>query len=133
MFVEGEEEIGSAHLEGYLAEYGDLLAADVIVIADSGNWRVGVPALTTSLRGLVSVIVEVETLQNGVHSGMFGGAVPDALTVLTRVLASLHDERGNVAVPGLVTGEAADLDLTEAVLAVDERRQAGLSAHVRGS
>jgi acetylornithine deacetylase/succinyl-diaminopimelate desuccinylase-like protein len=121
VFVEGEEEIGSTHLEGFLAEYGDLLAADVIVIADSGNWRVGVPALTTSLRGLVSTIVEVETLENGVHSGMFGGAVPDALTVLTRVLATLHDERGNVAVPGLVTGEAADLDLSEAEL----RSQAG--------
>jgi acetylornithine deacetylase/succinyl-diaminopimelate desuccinylase-like protein len=65
------------------------------------------------LRGLVSVLVEVRTLENGVHSGMFGGVVPDALTTLARVLAGLHDERGNVAVPGLVTGEAAALDLTE--------------------
>ena len=113
VFVEGEEEIGSAHLEDFLTEYDDLLAADVIVIADSGNWRVGVPALTTSLRGLVSVLVEVRTLENGVHSGMFGGVVPDALTTLARVLAGLHDDRGNVAVPGLVTGEAAELDLTE--------------------
>jgi len=113
VFVEGEEEIGSAHLEDFLTEYDDLLAADVIVIADSGNWKVGVPALTTSLRGLVSVLVEVRTLENGVHSGMFGGVVPDALTTLARVLAGLHDDRGNVAVPGLVTGEAAALDLTE--------------------
>ena len=121
VFVEGEEETGSAHLSDFLVEYGDLLAADVIVIADSGNWRVGVPALTTSLRGVVSVFVEVRTMDAGVHSGMFGGAVPDALTTLARVLAGLHDADGNVAVPGLVTGEAPELDLTEEEL----RSQAG--------
>jgi acetylornithine deacetylase/succinyl-diaminopimelate desuccinylase-like protein len=126
VFVEGEEEIGSAHLAGFLEDHGDLLASDVIVIADSGNWRVGVPALTTSLRGLVSVIVEVQTLEAAVHSGMFGGVVPDALTVLTRVLAGLHDAAGNVAVPGLVTGDADPLDLTEAEL----RSQAGMLAGV---
>ena len=122
VFVEGEEETGSAHLGEFLTEYGELLASDVIVIADSGNWRVGEPALTTSLRGLVSVIVDVRTLEAGVHSGMFGGAVPDALTTLTRVLAMLHDADGNVAVPGLTTGKAADLDLTDDEL----RSQAGM-------
>lgn len=122
VFIEGEEEIGSANLPGFLAEHGDLLAADVIVIADSGNWRVGVPALTTSLRGLVSVKVEVKVLEAGVHSGQFGGAVPDALTILCRVLASLHDANGEVAVPGLVTGDADPLDLTEEEL----RSQAGM-------
>jgi len=122
VFVEGEEETGSANLDGFLAEYGDLLASDVIVVADSGNWEVGVPALTTSLRGLVSVLVEVRTLETGVHSGMFGGAIPDALTTLTRVLAGLHDADGNVAVPGLVTGEAPELDLAEEEL----RSQAGV-------
>ena len=122
VFVEGEEEIGSAHLPGFLAEHGDLLAADVIVIADSGNWRVGLPALTTSLRGLVSAKVEVRVLEAGVHSGQFGGAVPDALTVLCRVLASLHDANGEVAIPGLVSGEADPLDLTEDEL----RSQAGV-------
>jgi len=122
VFVEGEEEIGSAHLPGFLAEYGELLAADVIVIADSGNWRVGVPALTTSLRGIISAFVEVKVLASGVHSGQFGGAVPDALTILTRVLASLHDADGNVAIPGLVAGETDPLDLTEAEL----RSQAGM-------
>ncbi|MEE9299089.1 MAG: dipeptidase [Acidimicrobiia bacterium] len=122
MFVEGEEEISSANLDGFLADHGSLLEADVIVIADSGNWRVGIPALTTSLRGLVSVYVEVRTLENGVHSGSFGGVVPDSLTILTRILAGLHDEQGNVAVPGLVTGEADPLDLTEEEL----RSQAGV-------
>jgi acetylornithine deacetylase/succinyl-diaminopimelate desuccinylase-like protein len=122
VFIEGEEEIGSANLPGFLAEHGALLAADVIVIADSGNWRVGVPALTTSLRGIVSAKVEVKVLEAGVHSGQFGGAVPDALTILCRILASLHDADGEVAVPGLVTGEADPLDLTEEEL----RSQAGV-------
>ena len=122
VFVEGEEEIGSTHLDAFLTEYGDLLASDVIVIADSGNWRVGEPALTTSLRGLVSVLVEVRTLEAGVHSGGFGGAVPDALTTLIRVLAGLHHADGSVAVPGLVSGTAAELDLTEDEL----RSQAGM-------
>jgi len=122
IFVEGEEETGSAHLPDFIARFHDLLAADVIVIADSGNWRAGTPALTTSLRGLISVIVEVEVLKAGVHSGEFGGAVPDALTVLCRVLAGLHDDAGNVAVPGLVAFESDPLDLTEDEL----RSQAGV-------
>ncbi|HEX9978873.1 MAG TPA: dipeptidase [Acidimicrobiia bacterium] len=122
VFVEGEEEIGSDHLPDLISRYGDLLAADVIVIADSGNWRAGTPALTTSLRGIISVIVEVQVLKAGVHSGEFGGAVPDALTVLSRVLAGLHDDKGNVAIPGLVSYESDPLDLTEEEL----RAQAGV-------
>ncbi|KAA1397133.1 dipeptidase [Aeromicrobium ginsengisoli] len=110
VFVEGEEEIGSPTLEAFIAEHGALLEADVIVIADSGNWDIGEPALTTSLRGLVRATLEVRTLRHGVHSGMFGGVVPDALMALTRILASLHDDDGTVAVPGLVTTEAADVD-----------------------
>lgn len=122
VFVEGEEEIGSAHLDDFLETHADLLEADVIVIADSANWRVGVPAITTSLRGLVSVLVEVATLEHGVHSGQFGGVAPDALTVLCRILAALHDETGDVAIPGLVVSEAEPLDLTEE----EFRSQAGV-------
>jgi len=121
VIVEGEEEIGSAHLGDFIRTYRDLLSADAIVIADSANWRLGLPALTTSLRGLVDCTVEVRTLNQAVHSGMFGGPVPDALTALSRLLATLHDEHGNVAIPGLVSGEAPPLDLTEAEL----RQQAG--------
>jgi acetylornithine deacetylase/succinyl-diaminopimelate desuccinylase-like protein len=110
VFVEGEEEFGSSSLEDLLREYRDELAADVIVIADSGNWDVGVPALTTSLRGIVNLFVDVATLDHAVHSGMFGGAVPDALTTLCRLLATLHDDAGDVAVPGLVATEASPLD-----------------------
>ncbi len=113
VFIEGEEEIGSANLVAFLEAYGDLLASDVIVIADAGNWRVGVPSLTVSLRGLVDCVVEVRTLENAVHSGMFGGVFPDALTVLSRLLATLHDGAGNVAVEGVHIGPEAGLDLTE--------------------
>ena len=113
MFVEGEEEIGSPTLVQLLAEHQQRLQADVIVIADSGNWDIGVPALTTSLRGMVRANVEVRTLTHAVHSGMWGGLVPDALITLSRLIATLHDDRGNVAVEGLLSGPAADVDYPE--------------------
>lgn len=114
VFIEGEEEIGSRHLPRFLEKYSELLAADAIVIADAGNWRVGVPALTTSLRGIVAVEVEVRTLRAAQHSGLFGGLYPDALTALSRLLATLHHPDGSVAVPGLVSDEVEGLDLSEA-------------------
>ena len=109
IFVEGEEEVGSDTLVPLLRQHHDELAADVIVIADSGNWDIGVPALTTSLRGLVRADIEVRTLTHAVHSGMWGGLVPDALITLSRVIASLHDDRGNVAIAGLKSTSAADV------------------------
>lgn len=122
VLVEGEEEIGSPTLPALLSEHRGRLAADVLVLADSTNWRVGVPALTTSLRGGVSVVVTVETLDHAVHNGVYGGPVPDALIVLARLLATLHDDRGDVAVPGLVREPADALDLTEEEL----RAEAGV-------
>ena len=119
VFLEGEEEVGSVHLEGFLERYRNLLAADVIVVADAANWAVGVPALTTSLRGLVDCTITVRTLEAGVHSGMWGGVFPDALSVLVRALASLHDGHGNVAVSGLARGERPLIDAQE-----DEARRA---------
>ena len=110
VFVEGEEESGSPSLGRLLAVYRDRLAADVIVIADSDNFSVDVPALTVSLRGLVDCVVEVCTLEHGLHSGIWGGVVPDALTALIRLLATLHDEQGNVAVVGLHEAHAAAVD-----------------------
>lgn len=110
LFIEGEEEIGSPSMEALLDTFASELTADVFVIADSVNWSVGSPSLTTSLRGVVDAVVTVSTLETGLHSGQYGGVVPDALTSLCRLLATLHDERGNVAIAGLVTGDAPDLD-----------------------
>ncbi|MFB9311679.1 dipeptidase [Nocardioides plantarum] len=109
MFIEGEEEVGSDTLPALLAEHQEALRADVIVIADSGNWDIGEPALTTSLRGLVRADIEVRTLTHAVHSGMWGGLVPDSLIALSRVIASLHDDAGDVAIEGLHAGPAADV------------------------
>ncbi|MFP5072581.1 dipeptidase [Pseudonocardia nantongensis] len=106
LFVEGEEESGSPTLTALLAEHRDALTADVIVIADAANPAVDTPALTTSLRGLVDVVVEVSMLERPVHSGVYGGPVGDALTALCRTLATLHDDKGEVAVPGLVRGSS---------------------------
>jgi acetylornithine deacetylase/succinyl-diaminopimelate desuccinylase-like protein len=91
VLIDGEEEIGSPTLASLLAEYREQLSADVLVLADSTNWRVGVPALTTSLRGGVNVVVEVRTLRHALHSGVYGGPTPDALTALAHLLASCHD------------------------------------------
>ncbi len=110
VFVEGEEEIGSPTLAVLLEEHRADLAADVFVIADSDNWAVGHPAFTTSLRGIAECIVEVRTLDHGLHSGVYGGVVPDALTALCRLLATLHDDQGNVAVAGLATAPAPELE-----------------------
>ncbi|MFE5406275.1 dipeptidase [Streptomyces sp. NPDC056580] len=122
VFVEGEEEYGSASLERLIHECRDDLAADCIVIADSMNQAVGEPAFTTGLRGLVNAFVEIRTLDHAVHSGLFGGAVPDALTTLCRLLATLHDQNGNVAIAGLHHGERATADYPEERL----RRDAGV-------
>lgn len=110
VFVEGEEESGSPSLSRLLAAHRETLASDVIVIADSDNWSTDVPSLTVTLRGLADCVVEVATLDHGLHSGMWGGVVPDALAVLVRLLASLHDDDGNVAVAGLHESKAADVD-----------------------
>lgn len=122
LFIEGEEEAGSPTFREFLEENQDTLSADVIVVADSANWSESVPALTTTLRGLVSQVIEIKTLDHAVHSGMFGGAVPDAMLATIRLLASLHDQNGDVAVAGLVRGTAAPLEFSEA----DLRRDSGL-------
>ncbi|MEI2279399.1 dipeptidase [Paenarthrobacter ilicis] len=118
-FFEGEEEAGSPTFRPFLEEHQELLRADVIVVADSSNWKVGVPALTTSLRGLVDGTFEVRVLEHAVHSGMFGGPVLDAPTLLSRLIATLHDDQGNVAVSGLVSRDDVTVDLTEAEYRAD--------------
>jgi len=119
IFIEGEEESGSRTFRAFLDENKDKLAADVIIVADSMNWSPEVPALTVSLRGLVSQEFTIRTMEHAVHSGMFGGAVPDAILPMIKVLASLHDEKGNVAVKGLNTYKFDDLPYTDANLRAD--------------
>jgi acetylornithine deacetylase/succinyl-diaminopimelate desuccinylase-like protein len=113
VFVEGEEEYGSESLDAVIEAHREELRSDVIVIADSSNWDIGTPALTTSLRGLVNLFAEVKVLKSAVHSGMFGGPVPDALTTLARLLSTLHDENGEPAVDGLFGREGASVDYSE--------------------
>ena len=119
VFVEGEEEIGSPVFVDFLRQHRELLAADVIVVADSANWKVGVPSLTTSLRGLVDCVVEVAVLEHAVHSGFFGGPVLDAPTLLARLIATLHDDEGSVAVAGLHVAPEPTVDYDEADLRAD--------------
>ncbi|MFC7493171.1 MULTISPECIES: dipeptidase [unclassified Nocardioides] len=127
LFIEGEEEVASATLPQLLEQYQDRLKADVIVIADSGNWDIGVPALTTSLRGLIRVDVELRTLTHAVHSGMWGGLAPDAIMGLIRLLDTLWTEDGAPAVAGLASGPAAEVEYPEARLRAESGAIDGLS------
>jgi acetylornithine deacetylase/succinyl-diaminopimelate desuccinylase-like protein len=120
--IEGEEETGGGTFERFVAAEPELFAADAIVVADSGNWKIGEPTLTTTLRGLAEVGVQVQTLQRPVHSGLFGGAAPDALMALVRMIDSLVDEDGNVAVEGLAGRAWTGLPFEEGVL----RQNAGV-------
>lgn len=101
LVVEGSEEQGTGGLEDFVPKNADLLAADVILVCDTGNAAVGKPAVTVSLRGMVNVVVHVEALESEVHSGMFGGAAPDALAALVEILATLRDSAGDTTIAGL--------------------------------
>ncbi len=140
VLIEGEEEIGSAHLGAFLAAHKTALAADAIVLTDTANFDTGLPSITTSLRGLVAVDVTVRALKGSVHSGLWGGPVPDAAMALAKILATLVGDDGQIAIPGMnddirpmskdEKDSLARLPLGEA----DVRRQAGLvdSAKVLG-
>lgn len=124
LFVEGEEEIGSRHLVEFLDTYAELLSCDSIIIGDGGNWAPHMPGITTSLRGLVDCTITVRTLTYAVHSGTFGGVYPDAISALGRIIASLHDDDGAVAVDGIASDEVGgpeilEEDLIEQTLPVD--------------
>ncbi|MEY3586983.1 MAG: hypothetical protein RJB32_279 [Actinomycetota bacterium] len=122
LFIEGEEEAGSESFDSFLEDNLEELQADLIIVADSGNWTEDTAALTTSLRGVVSQTFTVKTLDHAVHSGMFGGPLPDATTVMIKLLATLVDDQGNVAVAGLHSVPVADLPYDLETF----RKQAGL-------
>ncbi|WP_165065113.1 dipeptidase [Marisediminicola senii] len=114
LFIEGEEEFGSRSFSNFLQQHEAELAADVIVVADSDNWDTATPALTVGLRGNVTFRLTVSTLAHASHSGMFGGAAPDAMMAMVTLLSSLYADDGSVAVAGLTGGEAADLPYDDA-------------------
>lgn len=114
VFIEGEEELGSPSFVTFLETYRDKLEADVIVVADSDNWKVGEPALTSSLRGNCVCTVDVTIADHAVHSGMFGGPILDSNIIACELIATLHDAAGDVAVAGLGGNPRADVDWPEA-------------------
>ena len=99
--IEGHEEVGSGALPDHLQRHPAAFSADALIIADMGNLEPGLPTFTTALRGMADVTIEVRTLEHAQHSGLYGGAAPDALLALLHAIASLHDDRGDVAVAGL--------------------------------
>ncbi|AZZ54872.1 dipeptidase [Rathayibacter iranicus] len=122
LFIEGEEEFGSRSFSTFLREHHDALRADAIIVADSDNWDVDTPALTVGLRGTVTLTLTISTLDHASHSGMLGGAVPDAMLAAVRLLSTLWTEDGSVAVAGLTEHDGAVPETTEA----DLRRDSGL-------
>lgn len=125
VLIEGSEEAPD-HLEEYVAAHPEFFSCDVFIITDNGNLKIGDPALTTTLRGEVSCVIEIRTLDHAVHSGSFGGGAPDALISLIRILATLHDSHGDVAIAGLHSYPPASIQYSEKLY----RQDAGLLAGV---
>ncbi|MCT9819921.1 dipeptidase [Microbacterium sp. W1N] len=133
LFIEGEEEAGSASFAAFLHDNADALRADVIVVADSGNWDAVTPALTVSLRGNTRFTMTVKTLDHASHSGMFGGAVPDAMLATAKLLSTLWDDDGAVAVAGLLERDAPTPEYSEQTLRDEAGLPDGVSPIGRGT
>ncbi|PNW08169.1 dipeptidase [Microbacterium testaceum] len=133
VFIEGEEEYGSRSFGQFLADNADVLRSDVIVVADSGNWDERTPGLTVSLRGNARFTLTVRTLEHASHSGMMGGAVPDAMLATVKLLATLWDDDGAVAVDGLAVRDAETPVYDEATLRAESGLLEGVSPIGRDS
>ena len=116
IFIEGEEEIGSPTMTEFINQNRDALESDVIIIADSGNVRIGTPTITTTLRGLVDAIIEVDQPMRPIHSGVGGGVVPDAFLVLSKIISSFHNEKGELLIEGLTPTDMQVTELEESFL-----------------
>ncbi|CAN5358361.1 dipeptidase [soil metagenome] len=132
-FFEGEEEFGSRSFANFIAGNREKLAADVIVVADSDNWDVATPSLTVGLRGNVTFKLRISTLEHASHSGMFGGAAPDAMLAAVRLLDTLWDADGSVAVAGLTRRQGSDLEYGEHKLAEEAALLEGVTSIGKGS
>jgi cysteinylglycine-S-conjugate dipeptidase len=121
ILVEGEEECSTEHLPELVGGQGDLLRADVAIVADGGNYRTGVPTIGTSVRGVTDCVVTVRVLPIAQHSGAYGGPIPDAITALSRMIATLHDEHGDVAIDGLHTFTWTGMQVPEDELREESR------------
>ena len=133
VFIEGEEEFGSRSFKNFLVQHENELRADVIVVADSDNWNTTTPALTVGLRGNVTFKLKVSTLSHASHSGMFGGAVPDAMLATVALLATMHDASGAVAVAGLTSHDGGTPDYGEEQLREEAGLLEGVTSVGRGS
>ncbi len=132
-FIEGEEEFGSRSFANFIVEHRDTLAADVIVVADSDNWDTVTPALTVGLRGNVTFKLKISTLDHASHSGMFGGAAPDAMLAAITLLATLWADDGAVAVAGLTTRDAETPEYDEERLREEAALLPGVTPIGRGT
>ena len=133
VFIEGEEENGSRSFKNFLVDHHDQLAADAIVVADSDNWNTTTPALTIALRGNVKLHLKVSTLDHASHSGMFGGAAPDSMLATIRLLATLWDANGSVAVEGMTSYDMATPEYSEEQLREEAAILEGVSPIGTGS
>jgi cysteinylglycine-S-conjugate dipeptidase len=133
VFIEGEEEFGSRSFKNFLLDHHDQLEADAIVVADSDNWNTTTPALTIALRGNVKLHVKVSTLDHASHSGMFGGAVPDSMLATIKLLATLWDDNGSVAIDGLTSYDMTTPEYSEELLREEAALLDGVSPIGTGS
>jgi acetylornithine deacetylase/succinyl-diaminopimelate desuccinylase-like protein len=133
VFIEGEEEFGSRSFKNFLVDHHDQLQADAIVVADSDNWNTTTPALTIALRGNVKLHLRVSTLDHASHSGMFGGAAPDSMLATIKLLATLWDDNGSVAVEGLTSYEMTTPDYSEELFREEAALLDGVSPIGTGS